>query len=231
MFTLSGVLPEGMSFPYDFGFLPGTLGDDGDAAGRADPDGPRRRSAAASCPVGSSARSWPTRPSDDGKVERNDRLVAVPVNCRVYNDCTSLKDLNDHRLEEIQQFFVSYNRIHGKKFEVRTVHGPHKAEELARAGMAGYKKKRRARPARRPRAAGRQRHSEVGRPTGRQRAHAAVHHAPRPPGRRVSVARLRRTLLSRPEVISPQLGARHPRCKGGCSRRSRRRRRDLRRFR
>src|SRR5205085_2446067 len=30
MFMLKGVLPEGMSFPYDFGFLPATLGEDGD---------------------------------------------------------------------------------------------------------------------------------------------------------------------------------------------------------
>src|SRR5690348_7042755 len=30
LFVLGGVLPEGMSFPYDFGFLPGTLGEDGD---------------------------------------------------------------------------------------------------------------------------------------------------------------------------------------------------------
>src|SRR3982750_3841183 len=29
-FILKGVLPEGMSFPYDFGFLPSTLGEDGD---------------------------------------------------------------------------------------------------------------------------------------------------------------------------------------------------------
>ena len=29
-FVLSGVLPLGLSFPYDFGFLPSTLGDDGD---------------------------------------------------------------------------------------------------------------------------------------------------------------------------------------------------------
>jgi inorganic pyrophosphatase len=30
LFLLAGLLPEGMSFPYDFGFLPSTLGDDGD---------------------------------------------------------------------------------------------------------------------------------------------------------------------------------------------------------
>src|SRR4051795_3890858 len=30
LFVLGGVLPEGMSFPYDFGYLPATLGEDGD---------------------------------------------------------------------------------------------------------------------------------------------------------------------------------------------------------
>src|SRR5438128_1094819 len=30
LFILNGILPEGMSFPYDFGFLPSTLGEDGD---------------------------------------------------------------------------------------------------------------------------------------------------------------------------------------------------------
>src|ERR1041384_7278588 len=29
-FTLGGLLPEGLAFPYDFGFVPSTLGDDGD---------------------------------------------------------------------------------------------------------------------------------------------------------------------------------------------------------
>ncbi len=30
LFKLGGLLPEGMMFPFDFGFIPGTLGEDGD---------------------------------------------------------------------------------------------------------------------------------------------------------------------------------------------------------
>src|SRR3984957_3010093 len=30
LFMLGGLLPEGMMFPFDFGFVPATLGDDGD---------------------------------------------------------------------------------------------------------------------------------------------------------------------------------------------------------
>jgi inorganic pyrophosphatase len=141
VFILNGVLPEGMSFPYDFGFLPSTVGDDGDPLDvLLLMDGP----AFTGCLIPSRLIGVieAEQTEKDKKPERNDRIIAVPIKCRVYSDCESLKDLNKNRLHEIQQFFVSYNRIRGKKFQVLDVLGPRKAEALAHQGTKRRGKKR-----------------------------------------------------------------------------------------
>ena len=134
VFLLNRVLPEGMEFPYDFGFLPGTRGDDGDPL---DVLLLMDRPAFCGCVVPSRLLGIieAEQTEKDGKSERNDRIVAVPVHCRVLSDCHSLKDVNEDRLKEITEFFVSYNRVEGKKFKVVDIHGPKKAEEVARDGM------------------------------------------------------------------------------------------------
>ena len=142
LFVLGGVLPEGMSFPYDFGFLPSTKGDDGDPLDvLLFMDEP----AFTGCLIPSRLIGVieAEQTEKDKTKERNDRLVAVPVKSRVYNDCKSLKDLDKNRIDEIEQFFVSYNRVHGKKFKVIDIHGPNKAEKLAREGMKSSKSKKR----------------------------------------------------------------------------------------
>jgi inorganic pyrophosphatase len=134
LFMLNGVLPEGMSFPYDFGFLPSTVGEDGDPL-----DVLLLMDEPAFCGCLVPARLIGVieaqQTEEDGTSERNDRLVAVPVKARNFSDCKSVKQLNDHRLYEIEQFFVSYNRIHGKKFKLLGLHGVAKAETCARRGM------------------------------------------------------------------------------------------------
>lgn len=143
LFVLSGVLPEGMMFPYDFGFLPQTRGEDGDPL---DVLLLMDQPAFCGCVVPSrligviEARQT----ERDGKTQRNDRLVAVPVKCRTYSDCRSLADLNIHRREEIKAFFVSYNDVRGKRFKVLKMSGPQKAARLARDGMKHMARRRRA---------------------------------------------------------------------------------------
>ena len=133
-FILDGILPEGMSFPYDFGFLPATLAADGDPL---DVLLLMDEPAFSGCVVPSRLIGVfeAEQTERDGKVLRNDRLVAVPVKCRPCSDYSSLLDVNGDRLHEIGEFFVSYNRVRGRQFRVLDVAGPQRAEALARAGL------------------------------------------------------------------------------------------------
>ena len=134
LFLLDGVLPEGMSFPYDFGFLPGTLGADGDPL---DVLLLMDQPAFCGCVVPSRLIGVieAEQTERDGTCGRNDRLVAVPVKSRVHGETRNLSDLDAHRVHEIGKFLVSYNRVRGKTFDVLRVHGPERAAELCRAGM------------------------------------------------------------------------------------------------
>jgi inorganic pyrophosphatase len=140
LFMLNGVLPEGMSFPYDFGFLPATLGDDGDPL---DVLLLMDEPAFSGClvPARLIGVIEAQQTEEDGSSERNDRLVAVPIKARDFSDCKSVNDLNEHRIDEVEQFFVTYNRLHGKKFKLLGLHGVAKAESLAREGIEQYSKR------------------------------------------------------------------------------------------
>lgn len=58
-----------------------------------------------------------------------------------YGDCKRLKDLNKRCLKEVEQFFVNYNRVRGKKFKLLGLHGQSKAETLAQDGIDAYAKR------------------------------------------------------------------------------------------
>jgi inorganic pyrophosphatase len=86
-FELATALPEGMAFPFDFGFIPSTLGDDGE-----------------------------------------------PVDVLVLMDSPVMA------LDDIKAFFVDYNKLRDKQFEIRAEHGPNRAAKLVKKGVAAYKK-------------------------------------------------------------------------------------------
>lgn len=128
LFTLSGILPAGAIFPFDFGFIPNTTGGDGDPL---DVLVLMEEPAFTGCLV--PARLLGIIEADqteDGKTTRNDRLIAVASNSRTHTDIKTLDDLNNALLDQMEHFFISYNEIKGKKFEPLGRFGPEKAKAI-----------------------------------------------------------------------------------------------------
>lgn len=137
---LSTVLPEGMVFPYDFGFIPSTLGDDGD---------PLDILVLMEAPVvpGCVIRARligaieAKQKEKDAGWTKNDRLVAVATHAQTYQKAKRFSDLRPHLVDEIIEFFVAYNKLRNRKFKPGSVVGPRKAEELVKAGMKQFRHK------------------------------------------------------------------------------------------
>ena len=143
LYELGGVLPVGASFPYDFGFVPSTLGDDGDPL---DVLLLMDEPVFAGCLVSARLVGVITAEQQerDGAVERNDRLLAVAEKSRLHADVRGLDDLGDTLLEEIEHFFVSYNEIKGKRFTPTGRKGARAARKIVEKGAERFARRRRS---------------------------------------------------------------------------------------
>lgn len=126
---LSKVLPEGMAFPYDFGFFPGTRAQDGDPLDVL---------------ILSDEATFPGCQIDcrlvgvllaqqrqkDGKNVRNDRIVAVAEASVLYSEVGGLNDLSSTMLAQIEQFFVNYQKVRGIEITVLGRDDQHAAKVL-----------------------------------------------------------------------------------------------------
>jgi inorganic pyrophosphatase len=143
-FVVKKILPQGMSFPFDFGFIPSTLGGDGDPLDvlvLMDEPVP----AGAIVPSRIVGVIEAVQTEKDGTSEENDRLVAVAEASQLFADVKKLSDLPPALAKQIEHFFISYNEQDGKRFEPRGTHGPKKALELVDAGKHKFKRRKRDR--------------------------------------------------------------------------------------
>jgi len=142
LFKLGGVLPAGASFPFDFGFVPSTLGGDGDPL---DVLVLMDEPAFAGCLV--RARLVGVIEAEqterDGETTRNDRLIGVAAESRLHKGVRTLEALGPALLDEIEHFFVSYNDFKGKRFNPLGRFGPRKASALVEEGMKEFAKSKR----------------------------------------------------------------------------------------
>ena len=128
VFCLKKVLPAGMAFPYDFGFLPRTLAPDGDPLDvlllMDEPAFP-------GCAVRARLLGVIEGEQLQGKVKtRNDRLLAVAEANHKYANITGLRDLPQKWLEELEAFFVHYHSLEGKKYRLLGCKGTEAALRL-----------------------------------------------------------------------------------------------------
>jgi inorganic pyrophosphatase len=66
------------------------------------------------------------------KKNRNDRLIAVAKQSLLYSDITHIGQLNSTVLQQIEAFFVNYQRVRDVKFTILACHGPDRALEVLR---------------------------------------------------------------------------------------------------
>ncbi len=139
-FKLGSLLTAGMVFPYDFGYLPDTRGEDGDAL---DVLVLMDEPAFVSCQVEVRMIGViEAEQTEEGKTIRNDRLIAVAVQSHLFNAVGELSEIDKRLLDEIEHFFISYNQMKGKAFKPIARAGAAQAERLIAEGRRNYKKSR-----------------------------------------------------------------------------------------
>ena len=125
VFGLTRVLPAGMEFPYDFGFVPSTRGGDGDPLDALVlMDEPAFPGCRLSCrPVGIIEGEQ----EDKKDTERNDRLICVEQGTHSYSHIRHVDDLGKTFAKELENFFVNYHQLSGTTFRVLALKGPAQA--------------------------------------------------------------------------------------------------------
>lgn len=116
-FRLSKILPAGLVFPFDFGMIPGTKGEDGD------PLDVIVISESGTFPgclievnvIGALQAEQTER---DGRTMRNDRFLAIPTVTQLFPEVSDLDELPENILSQLEHFFKNYNEQADKQFRV-----------------------------------------------------------------------------------------------------------------
>lgn len=138
IFQLKKVLPAGMAFPYDFGFVPSTIAEDGDPVDvLVLMDEPAFPGCLLRCRVIGIIEGEQGKKKE---CERNDRVVAVEEENHSYAHVKHVTDLGKTFVEELEEFFVNYHELSGKEYRILDVHGPREAKRRIKDGMRAMKR-------------------------------------------------------------------------------------------
>ncbi|HEY1041943.1 MAG TPA: inorganic diphosphatase [Candidatus Paceibacterota bacterium] len=138
MIALDRVLHTAQSYPFDYGFVPQTLWDDGDAL-----DVVLLTTQPLLPGILVHARPVAILPMVDGG-EQDEKVLAVPASDPRFNDIQDLGDVNKHTLKEISHFFETYKKIQNKEVTVGEWQGADAAKAAFARAVEMYQSKKAA---------------------------------------------------------------------------------------
>lgn len=114
-YAVHKALPVGLMFPYDFGFIPGTKGEDGDPLDVLIlSEFSFLQGSMIECRVIGAMKAGQT---DKKTTIRNDRIFVCPDLKGFYPVYNSMRDIQKEKLKEIESFFIYYNAMQNKTFK------------------------------------------------------------------------------------------------------------------
>jgi inorganic pyrophosphatase len=136
-FTVSRALPLGLSYPFDWGFIPSTKGPDGDPvdalilhAGSTYPG------VVLSCRLIGVVEM--DEDDEQGQRQRNDRLIVRPGWPDQLGEFQQASELPVRLRDEVEQFFLSTTFFSAKNAKVLGWKGPNEASAMVEAGHRAY---------------------------------------------------------------------------------------------
>ena len=134
--ALDRVLHTAQIYPFDYGFVPQTLWDDGDALDvivlTTQPLLPG---------ILVHARPIGILPMVDGG-DKDEKVLAVPVSDPRFAQYKDITDVNPHTLKEISHFFLTYKQLQNKEVTVGEWQGKEAAEAAFARGIELYQAKK-----------------------------------------------------------------------------------------
>ncbi len=134
--ALDRVMHSAQDYPFDYGFVPQTLFDDGDAL-----DVVLLTTYPLAPGILVKARPVAIMEMIDGG-ERDDKVIAVPVDDPRFDDVKDLPDLNKHFIKEATHFFETYKKVQNKEVKLGDWHGAAEAKAAFARSREMYEAKK-----------------------------------------------------------------------------------------
>ena len=132
VFRLDRALYSPLHYPGDYGFIPGTLAEDGDPLDvLVLVDEP----SFTGCMV--AVRPVGMLDMVDSN-EADQKILAVPYRNPRYDQIHTIDQVFPHKLRELEHFFAIYKELEGKRTQMKGWRGPREARDVIRASRQAY---------------------------------------------------------------------------------------------